>query len=66
MLEMFNDKKGLTIKHLKNMIKNVDDDLIVTTENVQDGVNRHNDIVGYENDLDDEYFVLKIDNELAK
>jgi hypothetical protein len=54
---------ALSIKHLKNIIKNVDDDFIVVTENIQDGINRHNEIIGYENDKDDEYFVIKIDNQ---
>lgn len=54
-----------TVGNLKDILKNVDNDLIITTENVQDGINRHNEIVGYENDLSDEYFVFKIDNQKA-
>lgn len=56
----------MNIKQLKDILKNIDDDLIVVTENVQDGINRHNEIVGYENDLADEFFVIKIDNERHK
>lgn len=59
-MEFFNN---MTVKQLKELLNNVNDDLIITTENVQDGINRHNEIVGYENDEDDEYFVFKIWNE---
>lgn len=55
----------MKVKYLKRILENLDDDMIVTTENVQDGINRHNDIVGWEDDPMDEYLVLKIDNQKA-
>ena len=53
----------MKVKHLKNILNELDDELEVVTENVQDGINRHNEIVGWEDDPSDEFFVLKIDNE---
>lgn len=54
---------SIRVKHLKMWLDKVDEDYIVVTENIQDSVNRHNEITGFEDDLTDEYFVLKIDNE---
>jgi len=64
MLEMFD--KEMTVKDLKEILSEMDDRNIVCSENVQDGINRHNEICGYEDDSDDEYFILKIDNEAQK
>ena len=63
MLEM--TKGELTVKQLIRVLKEIDnpDEVYVATENVQDGINRHNGIVGFERDESDEYFILKIFNE---
>jgi len=60
---MYIMKNCITVGELKKILKDVPNELIITTENVQDGMNRHNEIVGYENDESDEFFVFKIWNE---
>jgi hypothetical protein len=63
MLEMI--KGELTVKQLIRVLKGIKnpDEVYVATENVQDGTNRHNGIVGFERDDTDEYLILKIFNE---
>lgn len=63
MLEMI--KGELTVTQLLRVLKAIrnPDETYVATENVQDGINRHNGIVGFEDDYGDEYLILKIFNE---
>ena len=61
-------KGELTVAQLLRVLKGIKnpEETYVATENVQDGINRHNGIVGFEDDYGDEYLILKIFNEAQK